>query len=93
MKPYSKDLRDRVVAAMASGRSCREVGAQFGIAPSTAGNWHRQYRRTRSYAPLTIGGDRRWKLAGDSKRENLILSAVISSTDQEPIPVEMPGVS
>jgi putative transposase len=63
MRPYSTDLRDRVVAAMESGGSCRDVGAHFGVAPSTAGNWHRQYRRTKSYEPLAIGGDRRWKLS------------------------------
>lgn len=62
MKPYSDDLRSRVVAAMEAGGSCRDVGAVFGVAPSTAGNWHRQYRRTQSYAPLAIGGDRRSKL-------------------------------
>jgi transposase len=62
MKPYSDDLRSRVVAAMEGGGSCREVGAVFGVAPSTAGNWYRQYRRTQSYAPLAIGGDRRSKL-------------------------------
>ena len=62
MRPYSTDLRDRVVAALECGGSCRNVGAQFGVAPSTAGNWHRQYRRTKSYVPLAIGGDRRWKL-------------------------------
>lgn len=61
-KPYSDDLRDRAVAAMARGRSCRDVGAAFGIAPSTAGNWYRQYRRTNSYAALAMGGDRRSKL-------------------------------
>lgn len=65
MRPYSNDLRSRVVSAMEAGGSCRDVGAIFGIAPSTAGNWHRQYRRTKSYAPLAIGGDRRWKLAGE----------------------------
>jgi transposase len=63
MKPYSNDLRDRVVGAMERGMSCRDAGAQFAVAPSTAGNWHRLYRRTQSYAPLAIGGDRRWKLA------------------------------
>jgi transposase len=63
MKPYSNDLRDRVVSAMESGMSCRDAAVQFAIAPSTAGNWHRLYRRTKSYAPLAIGGDRRWKLA------------------------------
>ena len=40
-KPYSDDLRDRVVAAMAGGRSCRDVGAVFHVAPSTAGKNNR----------------------------------------------------
>lgn len=61
-KPYSDDLRDRVVAAMAGGRSCRDVGAVFEVAPSTAGNWYRRYQRTSSYAPRPMGGDRRSKL-------------------------------
>ena len=61
-KPYSDDLRDRVVAAMADGRSCRDVGSAFNVAPSTAGNWYRQYRRTSSYSALPMGGDRRSKL-------------------------------
>jgi transposase len=63
MKPYSIDLRDRVVVATEGGMSCREASARFAIAPSTAANWHRLYRRTKSYAPLAIGGNRRWKLA------------------------------
>lgn len=66
MKPYSEDLRSRVVAAMEFGGSCRDGGALFGVAPSTASNWHRQYRRTQSYAPLAIGGDRRSKLLEES---------------------------
>lgn len=61
-KPYSDDLRDRVVAAMADGRSCRDVGSTFDVAPSTAGNWYRRYRRTSSYAARPMGGDRRSKL-------------------------------
>lgn len=64
-KPYSDDLRDRVVAAMASGRSCRDVGGAFAIAPSTAGNWYRLYRRTSSYGARPMGGDRRSKLTGE----------------------------
>lgn len=61
-KPYSGDLRDRVVAAMAAGRSCRDVGSAFSVAPSTAGNWYRRYQRTSSYAARPMGGDRRSKL-------------------------------
>lgn len=65
-KPYSDDLRGRVVGAMSSGRSCRDVGEVFNVAPSTAGNWYRQYRRTNSYAPRAIGGDRRSKLTQEA---------------------------
>lgn len=65
-KPYSDDSRGRVVAAMASGRSFREVGEAFDVAPSTAGNWYRLYRRTRSYSPRPTGGDRRSKLTGEA---------------------------
>jgi len=61
-KAYSGDLRERVVAAMAAGRSCREVGAAFDLAPSTAGNWFRRYRRESSHAARPMGGDRRSKL-------------------------------
>ena len=65
-KPYSSDLRDRVVAAMASGRSCRDVGTMFDVAPSTAGNWYRLYQRTKSHAARPMGGDRRSKLTGQA---------------------------
>ena len=61
-KAYSDDLRRRVVAAMVAGRSCRDVGAVFGVAPSTAGNWYRRYRRENSHAARPMGGDRRPKL-------------------------------
>lgn len=62
MRPYSDDLRGRVVAAMKSGMSCRDASERFAVAPSTAGNWHRLWRARKSYAPLPIGGDRRSKL-------------------------------
>jgi transposase len=65
-KPYSDDLRDRVVTAMSAGRTCREVGQAFNVAPSTAGNWYRRYQRTRSYAARPMGGDRRSKLTGEA---------------------------
>jgi len=65
MRPYSDDLRGRVVAAMEGGLSCRAAAERYGVAPSTAGNWHRLYRETKSYSPLPIGGDRRSKLLGE----------------------------
>lgn len=67
MRPYSDDLRGRVMAAMEGGLSCRSAAERFGVAPSTAGNWHRLYRKRGSYSPLPIGGDRRSKLLDEIK--------------------------
>ncbi len=42
-KPLSSDLRERRVAAVEDGMSCREAAEQFGVAPSSAvkivGGW------------------------------------------------------
>ena len=73
-KPYSDDLRVRVVAAMEAGGNCRAVGAIFGIAPSTAGNWHRLYRRTQSCSARPMGGDHRSKLLDHQARVAELLS-------------------
>lgn len=67
-KPYSDDLRAPVVAALEGGMSCREAGALFGIAPSTAGNWHRRHRETQSLSARPMGGDRRSKLMAHGER-------------------------
>ena len=34
-KPYSDDLRDRVVAATGEGMSCRAAAARFGVGVAT----------------------------------------------------------
>lgn len=38
-KCYSIDLRERAVKAYLGGKSCREVGERFSIAPSTVVKW------------------------------------------------------
>mgnify|MGYP006171473489 CR=1 FL=1 len=58
-RPYSNDLRERVVAAVESGGSCRAVAARFGVAVSSVVKWHQRYRRTGSVAPGKMGGHRR----------------------------------
>jgi putative transposase len=48
-KPYSVDLRERVVEAVESGgMSCHRAAAQFGVGVSTAINWVRRLRETGS---------------------------------------------
>ena len=47
---YGLDLRRRVVDAIDGGVSARSAAARFSVAPSTAINWHRQWRETGSIA-------------------------------------------
>ena len=58
-RPYSNDLRERVVGAVQAGASCRSVAARFGVAVSTVVKWSQRYRRTGSVAPGKVGGHRR----------------------------------
>lgn len=58
-KPLSLDLRERVIAVIAAGTSCRAAAARFGVAPSAAIKWWRLWRETGSVAPRAQGGDRR----------------------------------
>lgn len=57
-RPYSNDLRERVVAAVEGGESCRSVAARFEVAVSTVVKWSQRYRRTGSVAPGKMGGHR-----------------------------------
>ncbi len=50
-RPYSNDLRERAVAAMEAGESCRAVAARFGVAPSSVVKWRMRARRTGSVSP------------------------------------------
>ena len=58
-RPYSIDLRERVVFAVESGETCRSVGARFGVAVSCVVKWRQRYRRTGSVAPGRMGGHRK----------------------------------
>src|SRR5262245_28641870 len=64
-KPYSMDLRERVVAAVKTrGLSCNQAAKQFGIGISTAINWVRRLRQTGSVAPGKMGGHRPKLISG-----------------------------
>ena len=65
-KPYSIDLRERVVAAVKSGgMSCNRAAKQFGVGVSTAINWVSRLRETGSVAPGKMGGHKRKKIRGE----------------------------
>ncbi|WP_145145066.1 IS630 family transposase [Roseomonas gilardii] len=58
-KALSVDLRERVVAAVAAGASCRAAAARFGVSASSAIRWRALSREAGSVAPGPLGGDRR----------------------------------
>jgi len=64
-KPYSNDLRERVVAAVAGGLSRKRAAAQFGVAPSTAINWVKRVQETGSVEPGQMGGHRPRTIQGE----------------------------
>ena len=58
-RPLSNDLRERVVAAIVGGDSCRSVASRFGVAVSSVVKWSQRYRATGSVAPGKVGGHRK----------------------------------
>jgi transposase len=64
-KPYSIDLRERVVASVRTGGlSCHQAAKRFGVGISTAINWVRRLRETGSVAPGKMGGYRPKLISG-----------------------------
>jgi putative transposase len=65
-RPYSLDLRERVVGAVVKGGvSCHEAARQFGVGVATAISWVRRLRETGSVAPGKIGGHKPKAIAGE----------------------------
>src|SRR5215207_2701761 len=56
MKPYSTDLRERVVAAHARGMSRRELNELFQVSQGSITRWLRQHRSTGSLTPASPPG-------------------------------------
>ena len=67
-RPYSLDLRERVVAAVEkTGMSRRQAAARFGVGVSTVICWVQRVRRTGSAAPGKMGGYKPKAIAGEHR--------------------------
>ena len=64
-RPYSLDLRERVVASVASGKSCRAVAGLFDVSVASVVKWSQRARSTGSAAAKPMGGRRPYVLAGE----------------------------
>ncbi len=58
-RPYSNDLRERVVSAVRSGEACRSVSKRFGVSVASVVKWSQRHRATGSVSPDKMGGYRR----------------------------------
>jgi transposase len=64
-RPYSIDLRERVVARLEKGEPIRSVAEAFGISASCVSKWGSLKRRTGDVAPGKVGGHKPRALSGD----------------------------
>jgi transposase len=58
-KPYSEDLRERVVAAVEGGLSRRRAAELFDVGVSSVIRWVQRFRATGSVSAKPMGGDHR----------------------------------
>jgi transposase len=77
-RPYSLDLRERVVAAVDAGLSRRKAAAVFDLGVRTVIEWVRRFRETGSAAAKPMGGDRRSRL---TEERDWILGRIEAEAD------------
>jgi len=55
-RAYSLDLRERVVAAVAAGESCRAVATKFKVSVASVVKWSQRFRATGTSTGHRAGG-------------------------------------
>ena len=99
-RPYSQDLRNRVVSSVASGRTCRATAALFGVSVASVVKWSQRWRASGSAAakpmggrrPLRLTGERAWLLARIAEKPDLTLRAVVAELAERGTPASYGAV-
>src|SRR5258707_9298941 len=78
-KPYSDDLRERVIAAIEAGHTREEVAELFNMALSTVGGFIKRKRETGSVSPDKFGGDKTFSL---EPHTDLVMEIVAEQPDR-----------
>ena len=84
-RAYSLDLRERVVAAVVAGDSCRNVALTYKVSVASVVKWPQRFRATGSAAAKRMGGTQRrslvaerdWLLARLAAAPDLTLRALV----------------
>jgi len=74
-RPYSLDLRERMVRAVEGGASRRATAAKFDVSPSCVVKLLQRWRQKGTLAPEPVSGGRRAKLADHAARVEALLAA------------------
>ena len=84
-RPYSLDLRERVVGAVAAGESCRQVARTYKVSVASVVKWSQRFRATGSAAakpmgrrqPRSLTPQRAWLLARLEASPDVTLRALV----------------
>lgn len=92
-RPYSEDIRERVVARIEGGASRREAAEHFDICPSSAIKWMQRLEKTGSCAAKPMGGSlspldghRQELLALIAETPDATLDEIVSAMHKRKIP-------
>jgi transposase len=77
-RPYSLDLRERVVAAVLAGESCRTVAETYRVSVASVVKWSQRFRSTGSAAAKRMGGSQPRSLA---KERDWLLGRLAATPD------------
>ena len=99
-RPYSQDLRDRVVGSVAGGRTCRATAALFGVSVASVVKWSQRWRATGSAAAKQMGGwkqlmllsQREWLLGRIAEKPDLTLRALVVELSERGTPASYGAV-
>ena len=73
---YSLDLRRKIIEAAQSSGSARAAARRFGVSASCAITLVGRWRRTGSYTPGQVGGQKKRKLADHSPRSAVVWTGI-----------------
>ena len=98
--PDSQDRRDRVVAAVASGRTYRATAVLFGVSVASVVKWPQRWRASGSAAAKPMGGwrplrlqrERAWLLARIAEKPDPTLRAVMVELPERGTPASYGAV-
>jgi transposase len=92
-RPYSEDLRTRVVRRVEAGHPVREVAETFGVSVASVVKWSQRKRQTGSVAakpmgsrlPRSLADQREWLLCRIAAKPDVTLRALVAELNARAI--------